>query len=100
MQIDSGASCNVLPKKYFPGVAEIQKSKLITSGKSQHLEQQRVSSRNPRTRKRYNAEFNEALHRSNYPLPVIEDILPELGKARVFSKADLKDRFLQIELDD
>ena len=57
MQIDSGASCKVLPKKYFLGVAEIQKSKLITSSKSQHLEQQRVSSRNPRTRKRYNAEF-------------------------------------------
>ena len=44
--------------------------------------------------------LNEALSRSHYPLPVIDDILPELGKARVFSKADLKDGFLQIELDD
>ena len=33
-------------------------------------------------------------------MPVIDDILPELGKAQVFSKADLKDGFLQIELDD
>ena len=41
--------------------------------------------------------LNEALSRSHYPLPVIDDILPELGKARVFSKADLKDGFLQIE---
>ena len=44
--------------------------------------------------------LNKALHRSHYPLPVIDDILQELGKARVFSKADLKDGFLQIELDD
>ena len=27
MQIDSGASCNVLPKKCLPGIAEIQKTK-------------------------------------------------------------------------
>ena len=44
--------------------------------------------------------LNKALHRSHYHLPVIDDILPDLGKARVFSKADLKDGFLQIELDD
>ena len=31
---------------------------------------------------------------------VIEDILPDLSKARVFTKADLKDGFLQIQLDD
>ena len=31
---------------------------------------------------------------------MIDDILQDLGKARVFSKADLKDGFLQIELDD
>ena len=37
--------------------------------------------------------LNEALHRSHYPLPVINEILPEPGKARVFSKADLKDAF-------
>jgi len=42
--------------------------------------------------------LKEALHRSNYPLPAIEDILPELGKARVFSKADLKDGFLSASL--
>ena len=44
--------------------------------------------------------LNEAPCRSHYPLPVIDDILPDLGKAQVFSKADLKDDFLQIELDD
>ena len=41
MQIDSGASCNVLPKKFLPGIAEIQKTQqLTTSSKSQHLERQ------------------------------------------------------------
>ena len=44
--------------------------------------------------------LNQALKRRHYPLPVIEDILPELSKARVFTKADLKDGFLQIQLDD
>ena len=44
--------------------------------------------------------LNEALRRSHYPLPVIDGILPELGKARVFSKADLKDGSLKIDFDD
>ena len=33
-------------------------------------------------------------------LPVIEDVLPDLSNVKVFSKADLKDGFLHIELDD
>ena len=43
--------------------------------------------------------LNKALKRSHYPLPVIEDILPELADVKVFSKAYLKDGFLQIQLD-
>nr|XP_058966742.1 uncharacterized protein K02A2.6-like [Pocillopora verrucosa] len=43
--------------------------------------------------------LNKALQRSHYPLPVIEDILPELADVKVFSKAYLKDGFLQIQLD-
>ena len=43
--------------------------------------------------------LNKALKRSHYPLPVIEDILPELTDVKVFSKADLKDGFLQVQLD-
>ena len=61
MQIDSGASCNVLPKKYLPGAAEIQKTNnLLTAYNKQQilaLGTARVSMRNPRTRKKYNAEF-------------------------------------------
>ena len=45
-------------------------------------------------------QLNKALKRSHYPLPVIEDVLPDLSDAKVFSKADLKDAFLQIELDE
>ena len=44
-------------------------------------------------------QLNKALRRSHYPLPIIEDILPELADVKVFSKADLKDGFLQIQLD-
>ena len=42
--------------------------------------------------------LNKAI--KHYPLPVIEEVLPELADARMFSKLDLKDGFLQIELDE
>ena len=44
--------------------------------------------------------LNVALKRRHYPLPIVEEILPELAKAKVFTKADLKDGFLQIQLDE
>lgn len=44
--------------------------------------------------------LNTALKRSHYPLPVIKHILPELADVKVFSKADLKDGFLQVQLDE
>ena len=53
MQIDSGASCNVLPKKYLS-------SKSLTAYNKQQISAlgtARVSMRNPRTTKKYNAEF-------------------------------------------
>ena len=44
--------------------------------------------------------LNQALKRRHYPLSVIEDILPELSKGKVFTKADLKDKFPQVQLDE
>ena len=44
--------------------------------------------------------LNKALKRPHYPLPVIEEIFPDLADAKVFTKVDLKDGFLQVELDD
>ncbi|XP_065061116.1 uncharacterized protein K02A2.6-like [Rhopilema esculentum] len=44
--------------------------------------------------------LNKALKRSHYPLPLIEDVLPELEGVKVFSKIDLKEGYLQIELDE
>ena len=41
-----------------------------------------------------------ALKRSHYPLPVIKEILPEFSKAKALSKVDLKEGFLQVELDE
>ena len=61
LRMQIGASCNVLPKKYLPGVAEIQKTnKLLTTYNKQQISAfgtARVSVRNPKTRKTYNAEF-------------------------------------------
>ena len=44
--------------------------------------------------------LNKALKRSHNPLPLIDDVLPELEDVKVFCKIDLKEGYLQIELDD
>jgi len=44
------------------------------------------------------SNLNEAIRRPHYPLPTIEQILPALTKAKVFSLFDAKDGFWQIEL--
>ncbi|PFX14763.1 Uncharacterized protein K02A2.6 [Stylophora pistillata] len=42
--------------------------------------------------------LNKALKRCHFPMPVIEDILPEFGKAKIFTKVDCKDGYWQIKL--
>ena len=37
--------------------------------------------------------LNKALKREHYPLPVLEDILPDLAHAKVFSQLDLADGY-------
>lgn len=37
--------------------------------------------------------------RNHYPLPVIDDLLPELSKAKVFSVVNAKNGFLHVQLD-
>ena len=44
--------------------------------------------------------LNEVLQRETYPLPTIEDLLPELANARVFSKVDLSNGYWHCELDE
>ncbi|CAB4003537.1 Hypothetical predicted protein [Paramuricea clavata] len=45
-------------------------------------------------------DLNKALKRSHYPTPTIEEIVPELTKAKVFSVADAKNGFWQVKLDE
>ena len=45
-------------------------------------------------------DLNKVLKRSHYPLPTIEDILPDLSRAKVFSTFDVKNGFWHIELDE
>jgi hypothetical protein len=44
--------------------------------------------------------LNKALKRNRYPLPVIDELLPELTNAKVFSLVDAKNGFWHVELDD
>jgi hypothetical protein len=44
-------------------------------------------------------DLNKALKRSHYPMPTIDEILPYLSNAKVFSILDAKDGFWQIKLD-
>ena len=45
-------------------------------------------------------DLNKALKRSHYPMPTIEEILPELTKVKVFSVADARNGFWQVKLDE
>ena len=45
-------------------------------------------------------ELNKALKRERYPIPVIENVLPELSKARVFTKADARNGYWHVVLDE
>ena len=44
--------------------------------------------------------LNEALRREWYPLPTIQDVLPELSHAKVFSKEDLSHGYWHCKLDE
>lgn len=45
-------------------------------------------------------ELNKALKRERYPIPVIDDVLPELAKARLFTKVDAKNGYWHVVLDE
>ena len=61
MQVDSDASCNVLPRKFLPRDTEIKKTslKLTTYTKTnlKVLGVAKVSLLNPNNKKKYRAEF-------------------------------------------
>ena len=61
MQIDTGASCNVLPQKFVPSGTNISKSdrtlKMYSKSTMPVLGTRRVRMRNPKNNKKYNAEF-------------------------------------------
>ena len=44
--------------------------------------------------------LNKALKRTHYSFPVLDDILPRLSKARVFSICDVSSGFWHVELDE
>ncbi|VDI61501.1 Hypothetical predicted protein [Mytilus galloprovincialis] len=44
--------------------------------------------------------LNQQLKRSHYPLPTIDDLLPELSRAKVFSVVDAKNGFWHVKLDE
>ena len=43
-------------------------------------------------------DLNKAIRRPKYPMPNIDEVLPDLAKARVFTVLDAKDGFHQVEL--
>ena len=44
--------------------------------------------------------LNKAVKRERYPIPVIKDVLPELSKARVFTKVDARHGYWHVVLDE
>ena len=45
-------------------------------------------------------DLNLVLQRSHYPMKTLEDILPELNKAKTFSVVDVKDGYWHVKLDE
>ena len=43
-------------------------------------------------------DFNKAIQRNHFPLPTIEEVLPKLKDAKIFSLVDANDGFLQVKL--
>ena len=44
--------------------------------------------------------LNKALRRNHYPLPTIDDVIPDLKQAKVFSTINAKDGFWHVEPDE
>ncbi|XP_055698689.1 uncharacterized protein K02A2.6-like [Phlebotomus papatasi] len=44
-------------------------------------------------------QVNKAIKRENHMMPVLEDFLPRIGRAEIFSRLDIKNAFHQLELD-
>ena len=45
-------------------------------------------------------DLNKAIQRPKYQIPTLDEILPQLAKARVFTVLDAKDGFHQVQLDE
>ena len=45
-------------------------------------------------------QLNKALKRERYTLPVIDDVLPNLSRAKVFTKVDARNGYWHVQLDD
>ena len=45
-------------------------------------------------------ELNKAIQRSKYQMPTLEELLPKLCEAKIFSPLDAKDGFYQISLEE
>ena len=45
-------------------------------------------------------DLNQAVQRPKFQMPTLEELLPELSKARIFSSFDAKDGFYQVSLDE
>ena len=111
LQVDESASPSVMPPRRVPlalkerlkeELARLEKANVIKREEPTDWVSSLVVTEKPNGKLRVYIDpqhLNKALKRSHFPLPVIEDILPELADVKVFSKAELKDGFLQIQLD-
>ena len=64
------------------------------------LEQQGVIESNGKIRLCLDPQpLNKALKRCHYPIPTIEEVLPDLANAKVFTKLDCKNSYWQVKLD-
>ena len=45
-------------------------------------------------------DLNKAIRRPKYQMPILEEVLPKLANAKIFSVLDAKDEFHQVKLNE
>ena len=103
-QVDCGASVNLIPVHHI-GDAEVSRPTKVLQMWDKSLKtplgECRVKMINPANDKKYAVLFTvvKALRREHYKLPTLDDVLPELSKARIITTVDLKSGYGHVKLD-
>ena len=101
MQVDSGASCNVLPRKFLPRATDIKKTDLKLTTYSETalkvLGVAKISLRNQKYKKKYRAEF--AIIDEDYTALLGSSAAQQMGIITVGQILQVKDSYQELNME-